>query len=61
MAQIVTKEIYQGKRTKCLKCKKQIKHGDETIVVRRKHGTGVAARFCSHKCQNEKFDDIMSR
>ena len=57
---VITEEVFQGKRGRCTNCRKEIKTGDKTVVVREKRTNRVVARFCSHDCQNDKHASIVT-
>jgi len=57
-------DIFKGKRTRCLNCKKPIKHGQKTIIVKwfdhffnRERYT----RFCDRNCADEYYHMCLSR
>lgn len=57
------KEIFNGKRTRCRNCKKTIKHGAKTIVVRwidSYSDEEKMIRHCSRECADEFYYTCLS-
>lgn len=48
-------EIFSGKKTQCLNCRKTIRQGRLSWAVRRVWDGKLIARHCSQKCDEEYF------
>jgi len=63
MRENLIKEVFEGKRTKCLNCRKGIKTGQTTVKSCwvDHQGKERFARFCTEECADEFYLDCLSR